>query len=188
MTERQDGAFWLSAPLCRLEHDAEEEGITWHTTAGDHEHFYDLRRHDPLVDKTCPACGKPVGEWPIAHRGDPACSQVCAAVVVEAPEPTDPTHGRIDKDIQDQVDEMEPRSLGARVAMENTLQERRDAAARWSQSADAGEDEDYVRRTTCPGCGHRVTGASRKVLAERTYWHQACYDREEEREKGRSGS
>lgn len=38
---------------------------------------------------------------------------------------TDPTHGRIDQDIQDLVEEMNPTSLGARVAMENTLQERR---------------------------------------------------------------
>jgi hypothetical protein len=37
----------------------------------------------------------------------------------------DPSHGRIDKDIQEQVDQMRPGSLGARVAMENTLQERR---------------------------------------------------------------
>lgn len=40
----------------------------------------------------------------------------------------DPTHGRIDRDIQEQVDAMHPRSLGSRVAMENTLQERRDRA------------------------------------------------------------
>ncbi|MFT4281205.1 hypothetical protein [Microbacterium sp.] len=38
----------------------------------------------------------------------------------------DPTHGRIDKDIQERVDEMKPTSLGQRVAMEATLQERRD--------------------------------------------------------------
>lgn len=38
----------------------------------------------------------------------------------------DATHGRIDADIQRGVDEMNPASLGQRVAMENTLQERRD--------------------------------------------------------------
>lgn len=38
----------------------------------------------------------------------------------------DPTYGRIDRDIQQLVDEMHPRSLGSRVAMENTLQQRRD--------------------------------------------------------------
>lgn len=37
-----------------------------------------------------------------------------------------PTYGRIDPDIQRQVDEMEPMSLGQRVAMENTIQARRD--------------------------------------------------------------
>lgn len=39
----------------------------------------------------------------------------------------DPTYGRIDPDIQALVDEMNPRTLGSRVAMENTLQARRDA-------------------------------------------------------------
>jgi hypothetical protein len=38
----------------------------------------------------------------------------------------DPTHGRIDPDIQRYVEEMEPRNLGQRVAIENTLQRRRD--------------------------------------------------------------
>jgi hypothetical protein len=39
----------------------------------------------------------------------------------------DPTYGRIDPDIQRAVDEAQPRTLGERVAMENTLQARRDA-------------------------------------------------------------
>lgn len=39
--------------------------------------------------------------------------------------PTDPTHGRIDPDIQETVNAMNPTSLGQRVAIENTLQERR---------------------------------------------------------------
>lgn len=39
----------------------------------------------------------------------------------------DPTYGRIDMDIQRAVDEIGPKSLGQRVAMENTLQARRDA-------------------------------------------------------------
>lgn len=39
--------------------------------------------------------------------------------------PHDPTYGRIDKDIQDQVEGMNPRSLGQRVAMENTIQNKR---------------------------------------------------------------
>src|SRR4051812_42247440 len=38
----------------------------------------------------------------------------------------DPTHGRIDADIQATVEEMQPPTLGQRVAMENTLQHRRD--------------------------------------------------------------
>lgn len=43
--------------------------------------------------------------------------------------PADPTHGRIDPDIQAAVDDLEPRDIGQRVALENTLQSRRDAAA-----------------------------------------------------------
>jgi hypothetical protein len=38
----------------------------------------------------------------------------------------DPTHGRIDRDIQDYVATMHPTGLGQRVAIENTLQYRRD--------------------------------------------------------------
>jgi hypothetical protein len=38
----------------------------------------------------------------------------------------DPTHGRIDRDIQWHVDDMKPFSIGQRVAMEQTLQDRRD--------------------------------------------------------------
>lgn len=38
----------------------------------------------------------------------------------------DPTHGRIDKDIQEAVEEMSPRNLGQRVALENTAQNKRD--------------------------------------------------------------
>lgn len=38
----------------------------------------------------------------------------------------DPTYGRIDRDIQEAVDEWGPASTGQRVAVENTLQERRD--------------------------------------------------------------
>lgn len=39
----------------------------------------------------------------------------------------DPTHGRVDKDIQEGVDALQPSTLGQRVAIEQTLQERRDA-------------------------------------------------------------
>lgn len=42
-----------------------------------------------------------------------------------APEWVDPTHGRIDRDIQEKVEEMKPSNIGQRVAMENTLQNRR---------------------------------------------------------------
>ena len=38
----------------------------------------------------------------------------------------DPTYGRIDPDIQQQVALMNPRSLGQMVAIEHTLQDRRD--------------------------------------------------------------
>jgi hypothetical protein len=40
---------------------------------------------------------------------------------------SDPTHGRIDQDIQQAVEDMHPTSLGQRVALENTMQNRRDA-------------------------------------------------------------
>lgn len=39
----------------------------------------------------------------------------------------DPTHGSIDFDIQDAVDDMHPKSVGQRVALEETAQDRRDA-------------------------------------------------------------
>lgn len=55
---------------------------------------------------------------PIAHTHARSCP---AAMAVWR----DPTHGRIDRDIQEQVDEWNPGSLGQRVAIENTLQERR---------------------------------------------------------------
>jgi hypothetical protein len=43
----------------------------------------------------------------------------------------DPTHGRIDRDIQEYVDEVfQPIDVGQRVALENTLQARRDAGHR----------------------------------------------------------
>jgi len=38
----------------------------------------------------------------------------------------DPTHGQIDRDIQAYIEEMNPTSVGQRVAMERTLQNRRD--------------------------------------------------------------
>lgn len=38
----------------------------------------------------------------------------------------DPTHGRIDFDIQDRVEAMQPKSLGQRVALENGMQQLRD--------------------------------------------------------------
>lgn len=40
----------------------------------------------------------------------------------------DPTHGRIDRDIQEDVDSLGPMTTAQRVAMENTLQYRRDHA------------------------------------------------------------
>lgn len=44
--------------------------------------------------------------------------------------PHDPTHGRIDRDIQAAVHAMGPDSLGQRVALENTLQAKRDRGER----------------------------------------------------------
>lgn len=40
----------------------------------------------------------------------------------------DPTHGRIDRDIQALVNGMRPKDVGQRTAFENTLQEERNAA------------------------------------------------------------
>ena len=37
----------------------------------------------------------------------------------------DPTWGRIDRDVQEYVNRMEPESIGQRVAIENTLQNKR---------------------------------------------------------------
>lgn len=45
---------------------------------------------------------------------------------IDAPKRRDPTHGRIDFDIQDYVEEMSPKSVAQRVAIENTLQAKRD--------------------------------------------------------------
>lgn len=48
------------------------------------------------------------------------------AALAELPSGDDPTHGRIEADIRQNVDGMSPTSLGQRVAIENTLQDRRD--------------------------------------------------------------
>jgi hypothetical protein len=40
----------------------------------------------------------------------------------------DPTHGRIDRDIQEYVNELSPRNIGSWMAIANTLQTRRDIA------------------------------------------------------------
>lgn len=49
-----------------------------------------------------------------------------ASVPEEPPAWRDPTHGRIDRDIQEYVDEMNPTGVAQRVAIENTLQSKRD--------------------------------------------------------------
>lgn len=48
---------------------------------------------------------------------------------VEVEHWVDPTHGRIDRDIQEAVDALGPQDVGQRVAMENTRQTRRDREA-----------------------------------------------------------
>lgn len=88
----------------------------------------------------------------------------------------DPTHGQIDRDIQEQVDAMEPTSLGQRVAIENTLQRQRDE--RTSPVAPAGGPGDPMREVgTSRGPvaregdderwtdNHLVEGALNSVLA-----------------------
>lgn len=62
---------------------------------------------------------------------------------------SDPTHGRIEKDIQDQVEEMRPYTLGQRVALENTLQSMRDRerAAMADEANGQAEAANYVAMT-----------------------------------------
>lgn len=58
-------------------------------------------------------------------KRDAAALQI-AVQQAEPEEWHDPTHGRIDRDIQTRVQDMDPVSVGQRVAMENTLQDKRD--------------------------------------------------------------
>lgn len=53
----------------------------------------------------------------------------------------DPTYGRIDRDIQEAVDAMEPSGIGPRVAMENTLQARRDSGSPDCRYSPSGKHE-----------------------------------------------
>lgn len=64
--------------------------------------------------------------------------------------PADPTHGRIAPDIQAAVDDLEPRDIGQRVALENTLQSRRDAAAPGPVPAPAPAAPDPVLAVPAP--------------------------------------
>lgn len=97
---------------------------------------------DPWVDvpagvSTCPDCWTdgPNDELCPAHQAEYEADLARAAMLagsgpVATPTvPDDPTHGRIDTDIQRAVDAMDPKSIGQRVAMEHTLQARRDAAS-----------------------------------------------------------
>jgi hypothetical protein len=68
------------------------------------------------------------GKWADRHRDSTGHDRWWCPDITE-PLP-DPTHGRIDPDIQAEVNEMNPRDVGQRVALENTLQEQRD---RWSR-------------------------------------------------------
>lgn len=65
---------------------------------------------------------------------------------------SDPTHGQIDEDIQTYVAEMEPASLGQRVAIQRTLQDKR-------------EDGDLVLgvNVRCSGCGKVASRGWRKT-------------------------
>lgn len=71
--------------------------------------------------------GREQARWLFAHLSDDERWETQAATIREALARAipDPTHGRIDLDIQASVDELNPSTLGQRVAMENTLQERR---------------------------------------------------------------
>lgn len=81
-----------------------------------------------------------------------------------APNP-DPTHGRIDQDIQKYVDRMNPSSLGQRVAMETTLQEKRDREEEVQRVIDTTPETMHYATTArtigknppTPFCGSRDT-------------------------------
>lgn len=127
-------------------------------------------------DVPCPACPDhgelaPTVECPQCHQpaGRPHTDYCTLAIREEVF--ADPSHGRIDRDIQDQVDEMNPTSLGQRVAIENTLQNRRDQtsqpATRTSQPASTARDNEHHQwlhalDTTIP-TEHRTTSV---------HWHE----------------
>lgn len=133
-----------------------------------------------LAGVECPQChqaaGRPHTEYcPLAIR-----EEVFA----------DPTHGRIDRDIQDQVDEMNPTSLGQRVAIENTIQDRRDQT---SQPATRTSQPPTQARPVDDLVGHlrdAVDAARQRRAHERdsevedgkgTTWHQTGPDEAHER-------
>ncbi|WP_454728810.1 Lsr2 family DNA-binding protein [Cellulosimicrobium protaetiae] len=62
----------------------------------------------------------------------------------------DPTHGRLDEDIREAVEDMAPSSLGQRVAIENTLQERRDDEHQALAVAEATAPEPSPRPRRAP--------------------------------------
>jgi hypothetical protein len=85
---------------------------------------------------------------------------MAAGPVATPTEPADPTYGRIDHDIQRAVDALAPKSIGSRVAMENTLQARRNAASPvsavqpdgWGEGVEAA---DHPVNCECPPCAEQ---------------------------------
>jgi hypothetical protein len=115
----------LTAELAAARRDAE----LWERAAGDMEARDRHAAADTLEAFAVHVRGS--GLTPLAIVAERWAAEVRAGTRPGNPEPAtpepaaDPTHGRIDLDIQDAVDEMRPTSLAQRVAIENTLQDRR---------------------------------------------------------------
>lgn len=105
----------------------------------------------PVVDKVCGPCGSPVGEWPIAFRGDNGCSVACQKVLATQEVPDEP---RV-------------------VAWVEGHSE--DQPWKWVTP----DPEEYAALTTCPGCGARITHATLGRVqprpADPQWWHENCY-------------
>jgi hypothetical protein len=95
-----------------------------------------------LLTHTETGLDQPNGAWPHTYNDlDPSTKLA------------DPTHGQIDLDIQQHVDDLEPPTLAERTAWENTLQHRRDGGVRewtdpdgrrWKRFADGQVGEDIT--------------------------------------------
>jgi hypothetical protein len=70
--------------------------------------------------------------WNVASRKREGHIHTAAILIswLHARTRRDPTHGRIDRDIQAYVNGMNPKDLGSRTAMEETIQAKRDRGER----------------------------------------------------------